>query len=110
MGTKTGTHTGSARPPRPSRHNGLGELDPAAFAALVSAVQIQRPSNYVATPMGGTAKLKNPQVGLAFDLQRPDSHALELPRPPVSRRNPFAQNERCSGFSVTSFDGTKVTV
>jgi len=28
--------------------------------------------------MGGTAKLKNPQVGQAFDLQGPDSHALEL--------------------------------
>lgn len=74
--------------------------------------------------MGATAKLKNPQAGLAFDLQGPDSRALELPRPPALPATIYRGNSdwdligpyisqfllRLSGFSVTKFDGTKVTV
>ena len=91
-------------------HNGLGEVDSAAFAALVSVVQIQRPSNYVANPMGGTAKLKNPQVGLAFDLQRPDSHALELHQTTGISPKPVRSERTVQRVFRQSFDGTKVTV
>jgi hypothetical protein len=64
-------------------HNQLGEVDPAAFAALVRAMNTGKRADFEAIPMGGSTKLKNPQAGFAFDLQGPDAHALHLAAPPA---------------------------
>lgn len=64
-------------------HNGIGEVDPAAFAALVRAMTTRKPADFEAIPMAGPTKLTNPQLGLSFDLQGPDSHALALKAPPA---------------------------
>jgi hypothetical protein len=64
-------------------HDALGHVDPAAFAALVKAMQTGAAADFEAIPLGGATKLKNPQAGLAFDLQGADSHALALKKPPA---------------------------
>ncbi len=64
-------------------HNKLGEVDLAAFAALVKAMKTATPADFEAIPLGGPTKLQNPQAGIAFDLQGPDSHALWLRKPPA---------------------------
>jgi PAP2 superfamily protein len=63
-------------------HDALGHPDPAAFAALVKAMQTGASADFEAIPLGGATKLKNPQAGFAFDLQGADAHALALERPP----------------------------
>lgn len=63
-------------------HNSLGEVDPTAYAALLTAVSSGKPADFEAIPLGGKLKLANPQGGLAFDLEGPDSHACaQLPAP-----------------------------
>jgi hypothetical protein len=64
-------------------HNALGEVDPAAFAALTEAMRSGKPADFEALPVRGPIKLRNPQAGLAFDLQGPDSHALPIDVPPA---------------------------
>ena len=64
-------------------HNALGEVDPAAFDALTHAMRTGKPADFEALPVRGAIKLKNPQCGLAFDLQGPDSHALPIDIPPA---------------------------
>ncbi|MGH8336686.1 MAG: twin-arginine translocation signal domain-containing protein, partial [Gammaproteobacteria bacterium] len=59
-------------------HNVLGEVDAAAYAAVLRALSTGVASDFEAIPLGGTAKLRNPQAGLAFDLEGPDSHALAI--------------------------------
>lgn len=60
-----------------------GEVDPAAFAALVAALRSTRSVDFESIPLAGPTKLKNPQAGIAFDLQGADSHALALKKPPA---------------------------
>lgn len=69
-------------------HDERGHVDPAAYAALVAAIESGDPARFEAIRMGGAGKLKHPQAGAAFDLQGPDSHALGLAAPP-----PFASAE-----------------
>jgi hypothetical protein len=64
-------------------HNALGEVDPAAYAALLSALESGRPEDFEAIPMGGTAKLGGPQVAFAFLLEGPDPWALAT-NPPAT--------------------------
>jgi hypothetical protein len=64
-------------------HDALGHVDPAAFAALLKAMQTGAPADFEAIPLGGATKLKNPQAALAFDLQGADSHSLALNKPPA---------------------------
>ncbi|HET6203546.1 MAG TPA: vanadium-dependent haloperoxidase [Planctomycetota bacterium] len=59
-------------------HDALGEVDPAAYDALLAAVRSGEPSLFDAVPLAGTRKLTSPQAGLAFDLEGPDSHSLAL--------------------------------
>lgn len=56
-------------------HNNLGEVETAAYGALLTALSTGSAADFEAIPLGGTAKLRNPQSGLAFDLEGPDSHA-----------------------------------
>ena len=59
-------------------HNGLGEVDPAAYNALLAALSSGDPDDFEAIPLGGVRPLRNPQAGLAFDLEGPDSHHLAM--------------------------------
>jgi hypothetical protein len=59
-------------------HNPLGEVDLAAYDQLLRAVRTGKRADFEAIPLGLGARLTNPQAGLAFDLEGPDSHALTL--------------------------------
>ena len=59
-------------------HNALGEVDPAAYNALLAALASGDPAAFEAIPLGGVRPLRNPQAGLAFDLEGPDSHHLAI--------------------------------
>jgi hypothetical protein len=64
-------------------HDSLGVVDPAAFRALVKATYTGRAADFAAIPMGGTAKLANPQAAFAFSLAGGDSHSFDMPAPPA---------------------------
>lgn len=63
-------------------HDGVGEVNPYAYQALLDALTGGRAAGFEDVPMGGEAKLRNPLAGLAFDLIGPDSHQLGTPLPP----------------------------
>jgi membrane-associated phospholipid phosphatase len=73
---RAGSHT-KALP-----HNALGDVDPAAYQALLQALATGRQEDFAAIPLGGTVKLGNPQSAYMFAIQGPDSHQLSLPLPP----------------------------
>ena len=64
-------------------HNALGEVDLAAYVALVAALRSGRPAYFEAIPLGGTAKLASPQGALAFVLEGPDPRSLAVAPPPA---------------------------
>ncbi|MFH7029120.1 MAG: vanadium-dependent haloperoxidase [Heteroscytonema crispum UTEX LB 1556] len=59
-------------------HNYLGEVDPNAYYALLTALKSGKQEDFETIPLGGLRKFTNPQAGLAFDLEGPDSHALAI--------------------------------
>jgi hypothetical protein len=64
-------------------HDGLGQVEPSAYDALLRALGSGRPADFEAIPMSGSAKLTNPQSGLAFEMISPDSHTLAVPPAPA---------------------------
>src|SRR5437867_9865027 len=64
-------------------HNAFGEVNANAYNALLRALSTGRKKDFEAIPLGLGAKLTNPQSGLAFDLEGPDSHALSQMPPPA---------------------------
>jgi membrane-associated phospholipid phosphatase len=64
-------------------HDALGEVNPFAYEALAQAVASEDPTAFEDIPMGGAARLQNPQAGLAFGLIGLDSHQMTMPLPPV---------------------------
>jgi hypothetical protein len=75
-------------------HNNDGTVVLSAYNALVNAINSGRAADFDAIPLGGTVKLTNPQSGLAFDMQGPDSHALVQPPAPA-----FASREQAAEIS-----------
>ncbi|HJP90835.1 MAG TPA: vanadium-dependent haloperoxidase [Pyrinomonadaceae bacterium] len=75
-------------------HNSDGTVVLSAYAALLQALNSGRPADFDAIPLGGTLGLTNPQSGLAFDMQGPDSHALVQPPAPA-----FASREQAAEIS-----------
>jgi hypothetical protein len=66
-------------------HNALGEVDLAAYGAFINALSSGSPANFENLILGGSTKLTNPQAGLAFAMQGPDSHCLaQAPAPAFS--------------------------
>jgi hypothetical protein len=57
-------------------HNSLGEVNVSAYNTLLSALASATGPAFEAITMGGTARLTNPQAGLAFSLEGADSQAL----------------------------------
>jgi len=64
-------------------HNSLGEVDLAAYNKLIAALASGNPADFEAITLGLGRKLTNPQSGLAFDLEGPDSHQLAIPPAPT---------------------------
>jgi hypothetical protein len=64
-------------------HDSIGEVDPAAYRALLTAVKNGDPDEFAEIPLGGNVKLQGPQGGLAFDLEGTDSGQLTIPPSPA---------------------------
>jgi hypothetical protein len=64
-------------------HDSIGEVDPAAYRDLLTAVKSGEPEDFAAIPLGGNTKLSGPQGGLAFDLEGTDSGQLTIPPSPA---------------------------
>jgi hypothetical protein len=63
-------------------HNSIGEVDPTAYQALLTAVTSGKSDDFAKIPLGGNAKLSGPQGGLAFDLEGTDCGQLSIPPSP----------------------------
>lgn len=66
-------------------HNELGEVDPKAYAALLSTLASGDPARFEQIPLApqAEAKLNNPQATYAFELVSVDPHATRLEPPPA---------------------------
>lgn len=63
-------------------HNDLGEVDPTAYQTMLTALSINDHAAFESIPLGGDRPLRNPQAGITFDLEGPDSHHLAIPPAP----------------------------
>jgi hypothetical protein len=73
--TRTATQTtlsGLATFTKALPHNTLGEVDPAAYRALLRALRGGRPADFRRIRLGGRVKLANPEGAFSFELQGPD--------------------------------------
>jgi hypothetical protein len=64
-------------------HNLLGEVDTAAWNSLKHALASGQPDDFEDILLGGRSRLVNPQAGLAFEMQGPDSHSLTIKPAPA---------------------------
>jgi len=64
-------------------HDSLGQVLPDAYGTMLQALNSKLPSDFDAITLGGTAKLTNPQAGLAFALTGSDPQALYQPPAPT---------------------------
>jgi hypothetical protein len=71
-------------------HNTLGEVDPGAYRALLWALRSGRPADFKRIPLGGRAKLANPEGAFSFELQGPDPWQRPLKPPPRIDSEAFA--------------------
>ena len=66
-------------------HNRLGEVDLQAYRSLLAALDSGKSLDFENIIIGLGTKLTNPQAGLAFEMEGPDSHALtQRPAPAFS--------------------------
>ncbi|HEV2913871.1 MAG TPA: vanadium-dependent haloperoxidase [Pyrinomonadaceae bacterium] len=63
-------------------HNSLGEVNAAAYGALIKALASGTPSDFETIPLGGVVKQANPQAAFAYELEGSDSHCLAIGAPP----------------------------
>jgi hypothetical protein len=64
-------------------HNDLGEVDLNAYNAYLQALHSAQWVDFEAIPLGGAAKLSNPQASYCYALEGADAAALAVPPPPV---------------------------
>jgi hypothetical protein len=72
-------------------HDDQGEVESAAYDALLAAIGSGDPADFEAIPLGDPAdcptsrgrRLVNPQSGLAFDLEGPGAQAVTIPPAPT---------------------------
>lgn len=64
-------------------HNSIGEVDPVAYQALLTAVASGKPADFANIPLGGNVKLSGPQGGIAFDMEGTDGGQLTIPPSPA---------------------------
>lgn len=63
-------------------HDDIGQVATNAYQALLKALQTGNFNDFEAIPLGGTAKLTDPQIAYAFELEGIDSHGLTVPPAP----------------------------
>lgn len=64
-------------------HGKRGEVNLGAYYSLIGALSTAEPEEFESIPLGGTAKLVNPQAAYAYELAGPDSHHLSMPPAPA---------------------------
>jgi hypothetical protein len=64
-------------------HNDLGEVDLNAYNAYLQALNRGKWADFEAIPLGGVAKLGNPQAAYCYTLEGADAAALASPAPPA---------------------------
>lgn len=64
-------------------HNDLGEVDLNAYNAYLQALNSGKWADFEAIPLGGAAKLSNPQAAYCYALEGADAAALAAPTPPA---------------------------
>jgi hypothetical protein len=63
-------------------HSAQGEVDTESYDALLRALTSGKNADFDRIPIGGAAKLANPQAAFAFDLEGPDARQLAIAVPP----------------------------
>jgi hypothetical protein len=63
-------------------HNGLGEVVPGSYRAMIRALNSGSADLFEAIPLKLGRPFTNPQAGLAFDLEGPDGQSLAIPPAP----------------------------
>ena len=63
-------------------HNSIGEVDSVSYRSLLKAIASGNPNDFEAIILGNTRKLVNPQAGLAYVLEGPDSRSQIIPPAP----------------------------
>jgi hypothetical protein len=64
-------------------HDDIGEVVPDAYDRLLIAIESGDPDDFERIPLGGSAKLADPQEGLAFYLEGTDSGQVTIPPAPA---------------------------
>jgi len=64
-------------------HNDLGEVDLNAYSGYLEALNSGKWEDFEAIPLGGAAKLSNPQAAYCYALEGADAGALASPPPPA---------------------------
>ena len=83
-------------------HNALGEVDPNAYGQLLQAIRSGSPADFDRIPLGGKAKLANPQAAFAYALEGADPHALAIEPPPRFADEAFAgEMAECYWLALT---------
>ncbi len=62
--------------------NQFGEVDPAAYDALLAAIKSGKFSDFEGLPRGGGRRLNNPQSAFTFQMEGGDSHTFDIPPAP----------------------------
>lgn len=63
-------------------HNDLGEVNITSYEIWLKATTTANPKMFEEIPLGGVAKLANPQGSYSYNLDGVDSHHLGMPIPP----------------------------
>ncbi len=64
-------------------HSNLGEVDLTAYGAYIQALNSGLMSDFEAIPLGGAAKLNDPQAAYCFAMEGADGAAVGIPTPPA---------------------------
>ncbi len=64
-------------------HSDLGEVDFNAYNLYLHALNTANPADFEAIPLGGTAKLSNPQAAYCYALEGADAAVLAAPPAPA---------------------------
>jgi hypothetical protein len=64
-------------------HNHRGEVDLAAYSALLQALTTGQFAAFEAIPLGGRVKLANPQAAYMFEMEGSDPHQVGMIAPPT---------------------------
>ncbi len=64
-------------------HNEHGIVDPSAYQTYMHALSTGQPEDFESIPLGGNAKLANPQASYGYDLVGADCHHFAISAPPA---------------------------